>query len=212
MSRAASKPGAGMRARPDTPRNRGDVLGASPTYPPPQPAGLTPVLERNIHALEARRRREERRAPAQERIADAVTRFTGSMPFVYLHLAIFGFWIMANLGWVPGVPKWDESFVVLAMIASVEAIFLSTFVLISQNRMQAAADKRADLDLQISLLAEHEVTKLATVVSAIAQRLNVRSEMDGELEEIKQDVAPEAVLDELEAASPNGAPKDISRH
>ena len=47
------------------------------------------------------------------------------------------------------------------MIASVEAIFLSTFVLISQNRMQAAADKRADLDLQISLLAEHEVTKLA---------------------------------------------------
>ena len=134
------------------------------------------------------------------------------MPFVYLHLAVFGFWIIANLGWVPGVPKWDESFVVLAMIASVEAIFLSTFVLISQNRMQAAADKRADLDLQISLLAEHEVTKLATLVSAIAQRLDVRSEMDGELEEIKQDVAPEAVLDELEAASPNGAPKDISRH
>jgi uncharacterized membrane protein len=212
MSRAASKPGAWMKARSGTPRNGGDVLGASPTYPPPQPAGLTPVLERNIHALEARRRREERRAPAQERIADAVTRFTGSMPFVYLHLAVFGFWIIANLGWVPGVPKWDESFVVLAMIASVEAIFLSTFVLISQNRMQAAADKRADLDLQISLLAEHEVTKLATLVSAIAQRLDVRSEMDGELEEIKQDVAPEAVLDELEAASPNGAPKDISRH
>jgi uncharacterized membrane protein len=48
---------------------------------------------------------------------------------------VFGFWIVANLHWVPGVPVWDESFVVLAMLASVEAIFLSTFVLISQNRM-----------------------------------------------------------------------------
>jgi len=84
------------------------------------------VLERNIHALEARRQREETHAPLQERIADAVTRFTGSMLFVYLHLAGFGLWIVANLGWLPGVPRWDESFVVLAMLASVEAIFLST--------------------------------------------------------------------------------------
>jgi uncharacterized membrane protein len=120
------------------------------------------------------------------------------MAFVYLHLAAFGFWIVANLGWIPGVPKWDESFVVLAMIASVEAIFLSTFVLISQNRMAAAADKRADLDLQISLLAEHEVTKLATMVAAIAKHVGVTTEVDHEVEEIKQDVAPEAVLDEIE--------------
>jgi uncharacterized membrane protein len=84
-----------------------------------------------------------------ERVADAITGFTGSMTFVLLHLVLFGTWIVANLGWIPGVPPWDESFVVLAMIASVEAIFLSTFVLISQNRMMAAADQRADLDLQI---------------------------------------------------------------
>jgi uncharacterized membrane protein len=48
-------------------------------------------------------------------LTEAITRFTGSMPFVYIHLAIFGFWIIANLGWVPGVPRWDESFVALAM-------------------------------------------------------------------------------------------------
>ena len=171
----------------------------APTYPPPPASGLSTVLARNIRALEERRRREEVQASAQEKLADAITRFTGSMLFVYIHLAVFGFWIVANLGWVPGVPKWDESFVVLAMIASVEAIFLSTFVLISQNRMQAAADKRADLDLQISLLAEHEVTKLATLVAAVAERLGVRTEVDAELGEIKQDVAPEAVLDEIEA-------------
>jgi len=158
------------------------------------------VLERNIEALTARRRREEPEATLQERIAETVTRFTGSMLFVYIHLAFFGFWIVANLGWIPGVPTWDESFVVLAMWASVEAIFLSTFVLISQNRMAAAADKRADLDLQISLLSEHEITKLATLVAAIAQRLEVRTEVDREMAEVQQDVAPEAVLDEIEAA------------
>jgi uncharacterized membrane protein len=87
------------------------------------------------------------------------------------------------------------------MIASVEAIFLSTFVLISQNRMAAAADKRADLDLQISLLAEHEVTKIATMVSAIAAHVGIRTDVDHEVEEIKQDVAPEAVLDRIEATN-----------
>ena len=76
---------------------------------------------------------------------------------------------------------WDPSFVILAMWASVEAIFLSTFVLIAQNRMSAAADKRADLDLQISLLAEHEITKLASLLEAVAQRLEVPVDPHGEL-------------------------------
>ena len=173
-----------------------------PVVPPPRPTGLSSVLERNIHALNQRRKHEDARATAQEKLAEAITRFTGSMVFVYIHVAFFGFWIVANLGWVPGVPKWDESFVILAMWASVEAIFLSTFVLISQNRMQAAADKRADLDLQISLLAEHEVTRVVTLVAAIAERMGVRTEADHELHEIKRDVAPEAVLDEIEATKP----------
>lgn len=175
------------------------AAGTAPTYPPPPPEGLSPVLERNIRALQLRRQRDEKRATVSERTAEAITRFAGSMRFVYLHLALFGFWIAANLGWVPGVPAWDPSFVVLAMVASVEAIFLSTFVLISQNRMAAAADKRADLDLQISLLAEHEVTRLVTLVSGIADRLGVQTQADADLEEIAQDVAPDAVLDELEA-------------
>ena len=85
------------------------------------------------------------------------------------------------------------------MVASVEAIFLSTFVLISQNRMAAAADKRADLDLQISLLAEHELTKLTGLLAAVAERLGVPAEADPEIREIEKDVAPEAVLDEIEA-------------
>ena len=185
--------------------------GAGPTYPPPRPGGLSPVLERNIRALRRRRRREEAEAGVEERVAEAITRFAGSMRFVYLHLALFGLWIVANLGWLPGVPRWDPSLVVLAMAASVEAIFLSTFVLISQNRMAAAADKRADLDLQVSLLAEHEVTRLVTLVAAIADRMGVSTEADAELGEITRDVAPEAVLDEIEAGAPGAGTPEASR-
>ncbi|HEU4453091.1 MAG TPA: DUF1003 domain-containing protein, partial [Longimicrobium sp.] len=118
---------------------------------------LAGVVERNIKALLARRQMEDQEKTFQDRMADRITRFTGSMLFVFIHLTIFGAWIVINLGGTP-LPKFDESFVVLAMVASVEAIFLSTFVLISQNRMQELADKRADLDLQVSLLAEHEIT------------------------------------------------------
>lgn len=171
----------------------------SPTVPPPQPRELSSALKRNIQAIEERRAREADAATMEERMAEAITSFTGSMRFVYLHLALYGGWITTNLGWLPGLEPFDPTFVVLAMVASVEAIFLSTFVLISQNRMTAAADKRADLDLQINLLAEHELTKLAELVAGLADRLNAATLHPSEVDEIKKDIAPEAVLDEIEA-------------
>jgi uncharacterized membrane protein len=173
------------------------MTAATPTAPPPQPKSLSSALKRNIAALEERRRQEATSATRQERLAEAITSFTGSMKFVYLHLVLYTVWILVNLGVLPGLPRFDPSFVILAMEASVEAIFLSTFVLISQNRTSAAEDKRADLDLQINLLTEHELTKLTEVVTAIATRLDVKP--DAEIEELKKDVAPEAVLDELDA-------------
>jgi uncharacterized membrane protein len=84
------------------------------------------------------------------------------------------------------------------MIASVEAIFLSTFILITQNRMAAAADRRAELDVQISLLAEAEITKLVELVAQIAERMNVPGAEEEEVEEMKRRVEPEAVLDAIE--------------
>jgi uncharacterized membrane protein len=170
------------------------------TYKPPPPEGMSPVLERNIRALVERRRREESAANTQQKLADAITGFTGSMAFVYLHLVVFGFWIVANLHWVPGVPAWDDSFVVLAMLASVEAIFLSTFVLITQNRMAAEAEKRADLDLQISLLTEHELTKVAGLLNQMAHKLQIEPEAKRDLNEAASDIAPERVLDRIEEA------------
>jgi uncharacterized membrane protein len=169
-----------------------------PTVSPPQPDSLNSSLRRNIEALRLRREEEEASAPLEQRIARAITRFTGSMRFVYVHALAYGTWILLNSGIVSEDLAWDPSFVMLAMIASVEAIFLSTFILISQNRMAAAADRRAELDVQVSLLSEHEITKLVQLVSEIADRLDVGQETRAEMEELKRTVAPEAVLDAIE--------------
>src|SRR4051812_34365240 len=114
------------------------MSSSSPTSPPGSES-LSAALRRNIHVLEDRRKLEARAATREEKLAGAITRFSGSMSFVYLHLALFGAWILINVGIIPGAPQFDPSLVILAMAASVEAIFLSTFVLISQNRMSAAA-------------------------------------------------------------------------
>jgi uncharacterized membrane protein len=168
------------------------------------------VLARNIETLVDLRRRAEQRKGRQERLADAITRFTGSLTFVYLHAAIFGAWIVLNLGLTP-IPAFDPTFVVLAMAASVEAIFLSTFVLISQNRMAEAADRRAELDLQVSLLAEHEVTKAVEVLDRIAAHLGVKEEGDVDLEEAKQDVDPGAVMKAIEVKEDAAGPAKSRR-
>ncbi|GJG86973.1 hypothetical protein tb265_21540 [Gemmatimonadetes bacterium T265] len=171
--------------------------------PRPDPGPFARVVERNITALLQRRKEEDKRRRAQDRVADAITRFTGSMTFVYIHLVIYGAWIFANLGWVPGfahLKDFDKGFTVLAMEASVEAIFLSTFVLISQNRMQALSDKRADLDLQVSLLAEHEITELIRLVRDMAGKMGVGEAANPEIDELAEDVKPETVLSRIEAA------------
>lgn len=170
--------------------------------------GMADVVNRNIAALLERRQAEERTKGFQERIADAITSFTGSMPFVYIHLVLFGSWILVNLAWLPILEPFDPSFVILAMVASVEAIFLSTFVLISQNRMQAVADRRAELNLHIDLLAEHEITRIITLVTAIGERLKVEESQNPELEELAKDVRPEKVLDRMSQAKQETAEKE----
>jgi uncharacterized membrane protein len=170
-----------------------------PTYPPPPAQGLGSVLARNIEALHQKRREDEAAAGLQDRVAQTITRFAGSMRFIYLHLAGVAAWVGCNLGLVPGVAPFDPSFVMLATVASVEAIFLSTFVLISQNRAAASAERRAQLDLQINLLAEHEITRIVTLTTAIAAQMGLKEAHDPELRELKQDVSPDIVLDELEA-------------
>lgn len=169
----------------------------TPTVDPQ--GGLASALTRNIEVLSRRRRAEEEHSGADQKLARAVTRFAGSMWFVWLHAAIVSTWVAVNLRWTPLAP-FDETFVILATVASVEAIFISTFILIAQNRAAEAADRRADLDLQISLLAEHEVTQLIRLTSRIAAHLGIEEAANPELAELQRAVAPEAVMERIEEA------------
>ena len=162
---------------------------------------MSNVVHRNIDALMAVRQREEQRKTPSDRFADAVTTFAGSMWGIYVHGVLFGGWLIFNSGKVPGVKPWDPfPFVMLAMWASVEAIFLSTFILISQNRMQKIADRRAELDLQISLLTEHELTRAVQLIDDMARRFGAARPPEHELADIKRDINPAKVAEEIEKA------------
>jgi uncharacterized membrane protein len=160
-------------------------------------SSMAGIVERNIKTIIDRRIKEEKQKSLEERIADKVSNFTGNMAFVYTHAAIFGIWITWNLGWL-GLTPFDPSFTGLSLITAIEAIFLTTFVLISQNSLDTQADKRADLDLQISLLAEHEITRLISLVTAIAQKLDVEEATNPEINELTEDVIPEKLMDTME--------------
>jgi uncharacterized membrane protein len=178
-----------------------DFTKPTPTVQPSD--GLASALERNIQALAERRTREADQASASDKVAGWISRFAGSMAFVAVHAGLVAAWVLVNAGLTP-IRPFDPSFVILATVASVEAIFLSTFILISQNRAAALADRRADLDLQISLLSEHEVTHLIKLTSAIAQKLGVDEARNPELNELKRTVAPEAVLERIEETTEEG--------
>ena len=135
--------------------------------------GLSPFIRRNMAILRERQAREQSAVGLEERIADAITRFSGSMMFVYIHAALVGVWVIWNAGLIAFLHPFDPTFVILATIASVEAIFLSTFVLISQNRGAAQSNRRDELELHMILLAEHEITRILPVILAIAKKLNV---------------------------------------
>jgi uncharacterized membrane protein len=171
------------------------------TSPGTHAGEIAGVVHRNIRALLQVRRQVEQRRSVKDRVVDAITAFTGSIYCIYLHVLLVGSWLVINAGLIPWIEPFDPfPFVMLAMCASVEAIFLSTFVLITQNRMARLSEKRAELDLQISLLAEHEITRLLEMVEAIGHKLDVSFEDKG-LHELKKDVAPETVLEEIEHAS-----------
>jgi uncharacterized membrane protein len=158
---------------------------------------LSKVIEQNISTITRLRLEAANRRNLQERIADAVTDFSGHIVFVYLHIVWFGAWIVLNTGWL-GVHPFDPfPYGLLTMIVSLEAIFLSTFVLISQNRMSEETEYRANLNLQISLLTEHEVTRVLQMLDAIQDKMGIENDDDSELADLEIETKPEDVLNEI---------------
>lgn len=149
-------------------------------------------------------RREQEDIGLGERIAHQITRFSGSMLFIWLHVAWFTMWIVINipgLGW----PPFDRfPFTFLTMVVSLEAIFLSTFVLITQNRQSGEYDRRAKADLQINMIAEREITKVIELVAAIHEHLGIKDPGDAELSEMQEPTQVRQLVEETEAAEAQG--------
>lgn len=158
---------------------------------------LCTALERNIEALAELKRQADESRSVQEKLADWITDVSGSMAFVYAHAVWFLVWISWNVGAFGAKPFDPFPFGLLTMIVSLEAIFLATFVLISQNRMAKLVNDRADLDLQINILDEHEVTQLLRLVDAIAVKLGIETKADPELQELERDVSPVTVMEKI---------------
>ena len=159
---------------------------------------LAPVVQRNIDTIVELGQELRRTRTAGDRVADAITCWSGNMLFVYVHVAWFVLWIVINLHLTP-LPAFDPyPFSLLTMIVSLEAIFLATFVLISQNRQAAVDAQRNDLDLKVDLLSEYEVTRVLALVDAIADHLGLDVSKDPELDDLKQDTVPEALVEEMQ--------------
>jgi len=158
---------------------------------------LSKVIERNIRTLIHLRTKAARERSLQSRIADAITSVSGRMVFAYVHILWFGGWILLNTGRF-GIRVFDPfPYGLLTMIVSLEAIFLSTFVLISQNRLGEETERRADLDLHIGLLTEHELTRVLQMLDAIQDKLEIVDHENSELADLEMETRPEDVLAEI---------------
>jgi len=158
---------------------------------------LSQVIEKNIRTIIQLRLKAAGQRSTQDRIADGMTSFSGRMVFVYVHLVWFGVWILLNTGRV-GVRPFDPfPYGLLTMVVSLEAIFLSTFVLISQNRLSEETEHRADLDLHIGLLTEHELTRVLQMLDAIQDKMGIVDHQNSELADLEMETKPEDVLAEI---------------
>ena len=160
---------------------------------------LTKQNVEKVSQLEEEARRQ--RTPT-DRIAEAIASFCGSMTFVWVHVVWFGSWILLNL--IPGIPHFDQfPFTFLTLVVSLEAIFLSTFILISQNLETRITERRSHLDLQLNMLSEQENTKMITILLAIAEKVGADLSSDPHLEALRQETMPERLVEQIKAREEN---------
>lgn len=158
--------------------------------------------EEIISSLKAK---ADARRTGAEKLADGMVGQFGTISFFTVNLMWFLVWMAINLGWVPGVPVFDPfPFGLLTMVVSLEAIFLSIIVLISQNRAAKLYDIRAETDLQVDITAERELTKILEVVTQMAKKQGVDLSQDKILQEMLQPTDTERIEQIVEKQVSNG--------
>jgi uncharacterized membrane protein len=171
------------------------------------------VTRQNVQAMRRLEEAASARRSGADRIAAAIARFCGSMTFVWIHVAVFSAWIGYNaLPWFQHFDPYPFTF--LTLVVSLEAIFLSTFILISQNYDMRISERRNQLDLQINLLAEQENTKTLQILERIAKKVGAHTGNDPEVKALEEATRPDALVEQIEEAYREEArgepPKKIS--
>jgi uncharacterized membrane protein len=140
-----------------------------------------------------------------ERISDGITRTVGTAGCVVLHVVWFITWALVNSGAVPHVPVFDPfPFGILTLIVSSEGVLLSIFILVSQNRMSRQADRRAHLDLQVSMLAEQELTLMLQLQKRLCDRFGIQApESAAEVQQFMEKTDVRHLVDELNEQLPD---------
>jgi uncharacterized membrane protein len=141
---------------------------------------------------------------SSERVGDRIAGFAGSMSFVLIHVLLVLSWVLINVNRVSWIPRFDPyPFSLLGMIVAVEAVVLSSFILMRQNRMTKRAERRDHLNLQIDLIAEKEITKLLQMVHAICDDMGLKQiAEDQELKEFSQETSVETLTQRLDDTLP----------
>lgn len=156
------------------------------------------LMQRNVELICKLEESAKQERTRTDLIAEGIANFCGSMTFVWVHIVWFGGWIVINL--LPRLPHVDPfPFTFLTLVVSLEAIFLSTFILISQNHDTKISERRNHLDLQINLLSEQENTKMITMLQAIAAKVGAEVDEDPHLQALSEETEPEKLVRQIEA-------------
>ncbi len=162
------------------------------------------TTQRNIGTICAIETEALARRSLSARLGDAIAIGAGRMWFIVIHVIWFTVWIWINSP-LSGKPSFDPfPFPLLTLVVSLEAIFLSLFILMSQNRSNAHAEQRNHLDLQINLLAEHENTKMIQMLQALCEHHGLAIGKDLEIAELAKKTEPGEVFEELKTNLPAG--------
>jgi uncharacterized membrane protein len=165
-----------------------------------EPHTVEDLTKQNVQTIVELEETAKANRDKTDRMADAIALFCGSFSFVWVHLIWFIAWILFNV--IPGLPKFDPyPFTFLTLIVSLEAIFLSTFILISQNHDARISERRNHLDLQVNLLTEQENTKMLKLLQNIAEKLGANLQDDPSLQVLEQSTRPEKLVDQIEEAA-----------
>jgi len=157
------------------------------------------VTRENVEAMRRLEAAQALRRTTADRVAAGIARFCGSMTFVWIHVAVFAAWIGYNaLPWFQPFDPYPFTF--LTLVVSLEAIFLSTFILISQNYDMRLSERRNQLDLQINLLSEQENTKMLQILERIAKKVGANVKADPEISALEEATRPEALVEQIEDA------------